>query len=203
MNTIEDLKIEWVWCNEEFFQMMKNRDLYYDFSDQIALFQKLLKQWTDLEPKILEELLVLQVMKKKTNPQLIRYNAKFQILVNQAKDICNQIKQKKKVLEPVSSQLDEKEKRFLDFLSQRVRMAKDGYTTLITESVKFTEIKRSYNRWGLVNNTKGVDAKTLESFCDKYLGDAQGKGVYRHIRVFMDEDDLEDFDTENKPSAAT
>jgi P4 family phage/plasmid primase-like protien len=90
---------------------------------------------------------------------------------------------------------------FAKFRSERIRESKDGYTEVIGEKVTLKEMMKAYNKWQLTSNSKKMDSKELEHRCEEAFGDPQGKHEYSHIRVFLDEDDLEEFDkqhTENQ-----
>jgi hypothetical protein len=43
-----------------------------------------------------------------------------------------------------------------------------------------------------------MDLREMEHRCDEAFGDSRGKGLYKYIRVFLDEEDLEDFDKEHE-----
>ncbi len=86
---------------------------------------------------------------------------------------------------------------FAKFRFERVRELRDGYTEVTNEKVKLKEIIKAYNKWQLTSNSKKMDPNELEHRCEEAFGDSRGKREYSHIRVFLDEDDLEEFDKQH------
>ena len=89
---------------------------------------------------------------------------------------------------------------FNQFCKERVRGVRGGYTKLVNEKTTLKELFKAYNRWQATSGSgaKKIDIKLFETLCDEAFGDSRGKQVYCHIRVFLDEDDLEDFEAENQ-----
>ena len=86
---------------------------------------------------------------------------------------------------------------FNQFCKDRVRGVRGGYTELVNEKVYLKELLKAYNRWCVCSRAKKIDIKLFETLCDEAFGDSRGKQFYCHIRVFLDEDDLEDFEKES------
>ena len=84
---------------------------------------------------------------------------------------------------------------FEKFCEERIRcFRRDKICELISEKVTVKEILKAYNRWVATSAAKKLDLRVLEAFCDEKFGDSRGTGVYRGLRVFLDEEDLEEFD---------
>ena len=83
---------------------------------------------------------------------------------------------------------------FKQFCKERVRSIRDGYPELATEKVTLKEIWKAYNRWVVISNHKKIDIDTLQKLCEENFGDSRDTRVYQHLRVFLDEEDLEDFE---------
>jgi hypothetical protein len=92
---------------------------------------------------------------------------------------------------------------FAKFRFERVRELRDGYTEVTNEKVKLKDIIKAYNKWQITSNSKKMDANELEHRCEEAFGDSRGKREYSHIRVFLDEDDLEDFDRQHAENRET
>ena len=87
---------------------------------------------------------------------------------------------------------------FAKFRSERVRELRNGFREVMDEKVSLKEILKAYNRWAVSQpGLKKTDAKELEMRCEEAFGDSRGKREYSHIRVFLDEDDLEEFEKEH------
>lgn len=93
---------------------------------------------------------------------------------------------------------------FKRFCKERVRSVRDGFSELMTEKVTLKEIKKAYNRWAVLSGkryfaqmTKDTQAHFVE-ICEETFGDSRGTNIYQGFRVFLDEDDLEDFDKEHE-----
>jgi P4 family phage/plasmid primase-like protien len=102
---------------------------------------------------------------------------------------------------PIVRQESEKYKAdydsFAKFRMERIRERRDGYTEVTGEKVNIKEIHKCYRRWADVTNTKRMEAKELEHRCEEAFGDSHGKKVYEHIRVFLEEEDVEAFDKQH------
>ncbi len=83
---------------------------------------------------------------------------------------------------------------FAKFRMDRIRERRDGFNEVTGEKVNIKEILKCYKRWADVTNTKRMELKELEHRCEEAFGDSHGKKVYEHIRVFLEEEDVEEFD---------
>ena len=83
---------------------------------------------------------------------------------------------------------------FAKFRMERIRERRDGYNEVTGEKVSIKEILKCYKRWADATNTKRIEAKEIEYRCEELFGDSHGKKVYEHIRVFLEEEDVEEFD---------
>lgn len=86
---------------------------------------------------------------------------------------------------------------FAKFRSERIRELRNGFTELTNQKVSLKEIVKAYSRWLLTGGGRKMDARELEHRCEEAFGDSRGKREYSHIRVFLDEDDLEEFDRQH------
>ena len=87
---------------------------------------------------------------------------------------------------------------FAKFRSERIRELRNGFTEVTNEKISLKEILKAYNRWVISQpGAKKSDAKELEMRCEEAFGDSRGKREYSHIRVFLDDDDLEEFDKQH------
>lgn len=102
---------------------------------------------------------------------------------------------------PIVKQESEKYKAdhdsFAKFRSERIRELRYGFPEVTNEKVTLKEIVKAYNRWLISGGGKKMDAKELEHRCEEAFGDSRGKREYSHIRVFLDDDDLEEFDRQH------
>ena len=89
---------------------------------------------------------------------------------------------------------------FAKFRSERIRELRDGFTEVTNEKVTIKEVVKAYNRWIVSGGGKKMDAKELEHRCEEAFGDSRGKKEYSHIRIFLDEDDLEEFERQHAAS---
>jgi len=88
---------------------------------------------------------------------------------------------------------------FAKFCSERIRKYhKDKYPELLNDKFTVKEILKAYNKWSITSAGKKMELRELEHRCDEVFGDSRGTGVYRGIRVFLDEDDLEEFDRQHE-----
>jgi len=83
---------------------------------------------------------------------------------------------------------------FAKFRMDRIRERSNGYNEVTGEKVSIKEIAKCYKRWADLTNTKRMEAKELEHRCEEGFGDSHGKKVYEHIRVFLEEEDVDEFD---------
>ena len=80
------------------------------------------------------------------------------------------------------------------FRMARIREARD-YDELTHERVSLKEIKKAYDRWAISGGKKRLTVNQLKDQCDKIFGLIRGSDLsYCHIRVFNDEEDVEDFE---------
>jgi P4 family phage/plasmid primase-like protien len=87
---------------------------------------------------------------------------------------------------------------FAKFRSERIRELRNGFTEVTNEKISLKDILKAYNRWVISQpGAKKSDAKELEMRCEEAFGDSRGKREYSHIRVFLDDDDLEEFDKQH------
>ena len=158
------------------------------------------KEEEKLAPKIREEQLVLGVMKRESSAALIRYQAKLQILVERTKALF--LETVKDDLQSGSADEQAAKQRNLSwiaFLKGRVRTLADGFECLANEKTTLKEIVKAYNRWQVAGGyRKKMDAKEIQELAEKEFGDSRGQKEYSHLRVFYDEEDVEEFDKENK-----
>ncbi len=87
---------------------------------------------------------------------------------------------------------------FAKFRSERIREGVSRYPELVSASVSLKDILKAYNRWIVSSGAKKMDLREMEHRCDEAFGDSRGKGMYKYIRVFLDEEDLEDFDKQHE-----
>lgn len=82
---------------------------------------------------------------------------------------------------------------FAKFRMERVREG-SSYPDLNGEEVTLKEIAKAYNKWAIAAGTRRLELKELEQRCDETFGDSHGTKKYKHIRVFLDEEDLDNFE---------
>lgn len=75
---------------------------------------------------------------------------------------------------------------FKRFIKDRLRIDRT-----VTEEIPLAQIRKAYNRWRLGNAR--VLFKNLQTFCDELLP-TKSEGKYYGIRVFLNEEDVEDYD---------
>lgn len=88
------------------------------------------------------------------------------------------------------------EESFTKFKKERTRLVP-------LEKVTLKEIIKAFNRWSVVSGAKKLKAEELEKLCEEHFGDSRGKREYIHLRVFLDEEDLEEFDNEQATEETT
>jgi P4 family phage/plasmid primase-like protien len=91
---------------------------------------------------------------------------------------------------------------FAAFRSDRIRERRNGYEELTNEVVALKDIAKAYRRWADATSSKKMDVKEIEHKCEEAFGDSRGKKIYTHIRVFMEEEDVEEFDKLHEENAA-
>jgi P4 family phage/plasmid primase-like protien len=108
--------------------------------------------------------------------------------------IPNGLKPEPAVVKQESEKYKADHDAFAKFRCERIRELRDGYTEVTNEKVTLKEIVKAYNRWMMATGSKKMDSKELENRCEEAFGDSRGKREYSHIRVFLDEEDLEEFE---------
>jgi hypothetical protein len=87
---------------------------------------------------------------------------------------------------------------FNQFRKERVRHVKDGFLEVGGEKYSAKELLKAYNKWLIGNKTaKKIELDAFKELCEEEFGDSRGTYIYTNLRVFLDEDDLEDFDREH------
>jgi flagellar motility protein MotE (MotC chaperone) len=93
---------------------------------------------------------------------------------------------------------------FNQFRKERVRHIKDGFLAVAGEKFTAKELLKAYNKWQIVNSTaKKIELDAFKELCEQEFGDSRGTYIYTNLRVFLDEDDLEDFDKEHSVALKT
>ena len=198
MNSIPDLIKQYDETMIEIIKCLKVRPFN---TKEVKVLERVNKQYEGLSPKIHEESLVLKAMKKENSPTLIRYNAKLQVMVFQLQEVLQNMPKPSVVIPQPKVEVvipSAEERSFALFCRDRVRQLRDGYDVCVNEKATLKDIIKAYQRWCIVKNGQKMDHKTIEMFCEKVFDDSRGKGVYSHLKVFLDEDDVEDFDKEQE-----
>ena len=87
---------------------------------------------------------------------------------------------------------------FAKFRGERIRERRNGFPELSEDKVSLKEISKAYNKWAQSQvGVKKIDLKELEMRCEEAFGDSRGRREYPYIRVFLDEDDLEEFERQH------
>ena len=86
---------------------------------------------------------------------------------------------------------------FQKFRKERIREFRDGFDCLVNQKATLKEICKSYNRWVCESGEKNMSLVEIEKICEDVFGHSRGKREYQHLRVFLDREDLEEFDKEN------
>lgn len=157
-------------------------------------FKKIVREIEKLEPKIREESLVLATQNRITNAALTRYQARYQVAVETAAKLLEDFRESQV---PPAPQMDPKSLSWNRFLKNRVRTLRDGYESVVNEKVTLKELMKAYNRYQVSEGGAKLEVKEVEAFAEKEFGDSHGRREYSHLRVFLDEEDLEEFDREN------
>ena len=91
---------------------------------------------------------------------------------------------------------------FTKFRSERIRELKLGYPEVINQTITLKQIVKAYNRWRIGYNSDATKytVQELEIRCEAAFGDSRGKLEYCHIHVFLDEEDVEEFDRDHQES---
>jgi hypothetical protein len=84
------------------------------------------------------------------------------------------------------------EEIFKRFVAERTRIVPMEKSTL-------KELHKAFNRWSvltreLFQDRKKISLETFKKHCEDRFGDSRGKHVYIHVKVFLDEEDVEEYD---------
>jgi len=112
--------------------------------------------------------------------------------------IPNGLKPEPSVVKQESEKYKTDHDSFAKFRLERIRELRDGFTEVTNETVTLKEIIKAQSSWAVATGGKKMDPKELEHRCEEAFGDSRGKKVYTHIRVFKEESDVDEFDTEHK-----
>ena len=82
---------------------------------------------------------------------------------------------------------------FNKFCDERVREARHGFPELIGGVFTLKDLMKAYNRWATVSRASKLSAADLELLANRRFGESKTK-TWANICVFLDEDDLEEFD---------
>lgn len=89
---------------------------------------------------------------------------------------------------------------FTLFRQERIRDARD-FEDIMGERVYLKEIIKAYKRWALENNKdslKPIHYPEFKKLCDDAFGESRDPlQSYHHMRVFLNEEDVEEFDKEH------
>jgi Ni,Fe-hydrogenase I large subunit len=122
--------------------------------------------------------------------QLNTLRVKYQVEAVEMKEAYHEISRDKSPSFP--------HKEFLDkFVRERVRHAKQGYPEVMMELVSIKEMVKGFKRWADSNGVKRVEQSEILGYCEETFGDSRGKQVYQNLRVFLEEEDVEEFDKEH------
>lgn len=92
------------------------------------------------------------------------------------------------MIQKIIKNKDERLEQFKKFCADRIRQ-------VIGEKVSGKEIYKCYQRWfDVTNQTKRMKRDDIFQYCDQMFGDSKGKQIYDGICVFMEEEDVEEFD---------
>ena len=83
---------------------------------------------------------------------------------------------------------------FAKFRSERIRERRDGFDEVTNNVVILKEIAKCYKRWADATGARKLDLNELENRCEEAFGDSRGKRTYSHIRVFLEDEEVEEFD---------
>ena len=147
-----------------------------------------LKEFLSLTESLREELIVLRLSNKPTNAKAVRLLAKL-----------IRLRENYWLVEPsvIRTATWRPRDSFGLFVANRVRQRKDGYPEVTGELVSLKEIYKCYKRWCDVECFRRAEEKEIEQRCEGTFGDSQGKRIYHHIRVFLEEEDVEEFDKQH------
>jgi hypothetical protein len=129
-----------------------------------------------LIPKIQEEQLYLSATHRESSAALLRLHAKLQVAVTRIKE------------EIEGHALPVVPETWLLFVKERVRDDPTGKTTV-------KEVLKAYNRWRVTSGAKQLTLQEIDALCKTSF---KGKGMTYDVIVFLDEEDLEEYDTNTK-----
>ena len=153
-----------------------------------AAMKDIAKRFPPLYRDYQEERAFLHLSGKESSVRLNRILSKAIVLRDQ---YMSQETLLRKTIEIKEKEYDQ----FKKFCSDRIRRRVDGFTEVTGEKVSGKEIYKCYRRWiDVTNQSKRMKLDQILHFCDEMFGDSKGKMVYEHIRVFLEEEDVEEFD---------
>jgi hypothetical protein len=175
--------------------MWKSNDVKGMYQEES--YMNFLKEYNALVESMREELIVLRISEKDKNARAVRLLAKLIVLRDTFK-MYLPAPTPPRSRQEIQDSKSESQKHFEQFLHDRVRHRSDGYSEVTGEIVSLKEIHKCYKRWCDVKNIKRlIDFKEIEAYCETFFGGSQGKKVYQHLRVFVEEEDVEEFDKEH------
>ena len=91
---------------------------------------------------------------------------------------------------------------FKKFVMERVRFPDSETIWIVGQKVSLKDICKSFKRWALLNRElyqepKKMTTDQIRKLCDDRFGKGQDD-LYRGILLFMDEDEIEEFDQKKK-----
>ena len=86
---------------------------------------------------------------------------------------------------------------FARFRMERVRERRDGFEEVTDMKYSLKDIMKAFNRWAVAAGTRKLDAKEIEMRCEEAFGDSRGKKEYSHIRVFLEDEEVEQFERDH------
>lgn len=144
--------------------------------------------------KFLDELMIemryLTLMNKATSSKLCKLRARIEINMKPFRDLLPQEETQSLYERLFPTPFDK-------FVHQRVRQLGQGYPEVVGEKVSIRDLYKSYKRWFDITIPKPIPRLALEEFkelCEKRFGSSQGKYIYENMRVFLEEEDVEEFD---------
>ena len=88
------------------------------------------------------------------------------------------------------------------FCSDRVCALKDGYVEAMQETVTVKDLYKAWSRWRAeMSSVKRMSLEEFKARCDDKFGHSNQDGVYNHVKVFLDEDDVYLFKRESQLNA--
>lgn len=130
--------------------------------------------------------LLLKEKHKEISSKLLTIKSKIQIEVMDYEEIV------KKISEDHQRKIPSPTDVFQHFIKERVVQSRE-FQDIHGEEVSLKEIFKGFNKWAISNGARRMELKDLEQLCDLYFGDSKGTKKYKNIRVFLDEEDFENF----------